>query len=81
MTVLTHQAGWETVQNLIDLFLRDFDSSYDPATVLDLISATSSNPKLWQGVDKYVPRHQPDIAPFTLSGSQVRTLILNDPLS
>ncbi|ODM95419.1 Integrator complex subunit 1 [Orchesella cincta] len=71
MTVLTHQAGWETVENLINLFLREFDSAYDPASVLDLISATNSNPKLWQGVDKYVPRHQPDISPFRLAEDQL----------
>lgn len=26
---------------------------YDPSAILDLIQATNSNPKLFQGVDKY----------------------------
>lgn len=44
---------------------------YDPAAILDLIQATHTNPKLWQGVDKYVPKHQPNLSVMRLTSMQL----------
>lgn len=43
--------------------------------MLDLISATVTNPKLWQGCDKHIPRHQPNQSVFHLSSPQVNYLV------
>lgn len=71
MTALAHQAGWENISRCIALFLKEFDPNYDPSSILDLIQATHSNPKLYQGVDKYVPKHQPTTSVMHLTSGQL----------
>ena len=74
------------VQQLLDLDLdrdllddqrqRQPDSGspadgYEPAVVLDFLSASIQVPKLWQGRDKHVPKHQQAEDLLCLNGKQV----------
>jgi integrator complex subunit 1 len=59
LSLLIHQANWSTIAVAIENLLHPNNSGiYDPTSVMDFIEATIRNPKLWQGKDKAVPKHE-----------------------
>lgn len=70
--MLVHQASWATLRKCIHKLLstRDGDT-FEPKVVLDFLSALIKVPKLWQGRDKHVPKHQQPEELLNLSHQQV----------
>ena len=57
LTLLTHRAGWTTLYHCLQHLLQKCDSQFDPSAVLDFLWALTCNPKLWQGREKFTPKH------------------------
>ncbi|XP_014467728.1 PREDICTED: integrator complex subunit 1 isoform X2 [Dinoponera quadriceps] len=57
LTLLTHRASWTTLYKCVQHLLSKCDDGYDPTAVLDFLWALTCNPKLWQGRDKFTPKH------------------------
>ncbi|KAG7214008.1 hypothetical protein KM043_001378 [Ampulex compressa] len=57
LTLLTHRASWATLYKCVGHLLDKCDDGYDPTAVLDFLWALTCNPKLWQGRDKFTPKH------------------------
>lgn len=57
LSLLSHQAGWETLHSTVIRLLDSFAPDYDATAVLNFIASLIRNPKLWQGRDKGVPKH------------------------
>ncbi|XP_072761874.1 integrator complex subunit 1 [Anoplolepis gracilipes] len=57
LTLLTHRASWATLYKCVGHLLDKYDDGYDPTAVLDFLWALTCNPKLWQGRDKFTPKH------------------------
>ncbi|KAF7414832.1 hypothetical protein HZH68_003321 [Vespula germanica] len=57
LTLLTHRASWTTLYKCVGHLLDKYDDGYDPSAVLDFLWALTCNPKLWQGRDKFTPKH------------------------
>ncbi|XP_025155435.1 integrator complex subunit 1 isoform X3 [Harpegnathos saltator] len=57
LTLLTHRASWTTLHKCVQHLLSKCDDGYDPTAVLDFLWALTCNPKLWQGRDKFTPKH------------------------
>ncbi|XP_011642756.1 integrator complex subunit 1 isoform X2 [Pogonomyrmex barbatus] len=57
LTLLTHRASWTTLYKCVGHLLDKCDDGYDPTAVLDFLWALTCNPKLWQGRDKFTPKH------------------------
>ncbi|XP_058124084.1 integrator complex subunit 1 [Anopheles ziemanni] len=58
LSLLSHQASWATLHQTVNLLMESFNASYDPTSVLDFIDTLTRNPRLWQGRDKAVPKHE-----------------------
>ncbi|XP_045031439.1 integrator complex subunit 1 [Daphnia magna] len=72
LAMLVHQASWATLRKCIHKLLstRDGDT-FEPKVVLDFLSALIKVPKLWQGRDKHVPKHQQPEELLNLSHQQL----------
>lgn len=57
LTLLTHRASWTTLYKCVGHLLEKCDKAYDSTAVLDFLWALTCNPKLWQGRDKFTPKH------------------------
>jgi integrator complex subunit 1 len=70
--MLVHQASWATLRKCIHKLLsaRDVDT-FEPKVVLDFLAALIKVPKLWQGRDKHVPKHQQPEELLNLNHQQV----------
>ncbi|XP_058814949.1 integrator complex subunit 1 [Topomyia yanbarensis] len=75
LSLLSHQASWETLYQTIEILMESFNPSFDPSSVLDFIDAMTRNPKLWQGRDKAVPKHEQIEYILTLKENQIKTFI------
>lgn len=75
LSLLSHQAGWETLHHTVVELLNTFVPNYDATSVLNFIAALIRNPKLWQGQDKGVPKHYTVEYVLSMNESQVRTFI------
>ncbi|XP_058452924.1 integrator complex subunit 1 [Malaya genurostris] len=75
LSLLSHQASWATLYQTIEILMESFNPSFDPASVLDFIDAMNRNPKLWQGRDKAVPKHEQVEYIVTLNEKQIKTFI------
>lgn len=59
LSLLIHQANWSTIHLAIEKLFNPINSGiYDPTSVLDFTDAIIRNPKMWQGRDKAVPKHE-----------------------
>uniref|UniRef100_A0AAG5DFM4 DUF3677 domain-containing protein n=1 Tax=Anopheles atroparvus TaxID=41427 RepID=A0AAG5DFM4_ANOAO len=75
LSLLSHQASWATLHQTVDLLMGSFNASYDPSSVLDFIDTLTRNPRLWQGRDKAVPKHEQVEYIVTLTEGQSCTFI------
>jgi integrator complex subunit 1 len=72
LAMLVHQASWATLRKCIQKLLgaRDIDA-FEAKVVLDFLAALIKVPKLWQGRDKHVPKHQQPEELLNLNHQQV----------
>ncbi|EDS38053.1 conserved hypothetical protein [Culex quinquefasciatus] len=75
LSLMSHQVSWATLHQTVEVLMEKFNPSYDPCSVLDFIDTLTRNPKLWQGRDKAVPKHEQAEYVVMLSEGQVRTFI------
>ena len=75
LTLLTHRASWATLHKCVGHLLDKCDDAYDPTAVLDFLWALTCNPKLWQGRDKFTPKHYVPENILLLSDKQLLTLV------
>ncbi|KAK0167256.1 hypothetical protein PV327_004680 [Microctonus hyperodae] len=75
LTLLTHRASWATLHKCVGHLLDKCDAGYDPTAVLDFLWALTCNPKLWQGRDKFTPKHYIPENILLLTEKQLLTLI------
>uniref|UniRef100_A0A182NU73 Uncharacterized protein n=1 Tax=Anopheles dirus TaxID=7168 RepID=A0A182NU73_9DIPT len=75
LSLMSHQASWATLYQTVELLMGSFSASYDPTSVLDFIHTLTRNPRLWQGRDKAVPKHEQIEHIVTLSAAQSCTFV------
>lgn len=71
LTLLTHRASWATLHHCLQNLLNECDQKYDPTAVLDFLWALTCNPKLWQGREKFTPKHHSAEDILGLTSAQV----------
>lgn len=76
LTLLTHRASWATLHKCVGHLLNKCDDEYDPTAVLDFLWALTCNPKLWQGRDKFTPKHYVPENILLLTEKQLLTLVV-----
>ncbi|XP_021917589.1 integrator complex subunit 1 [Zootermopsis nevadensis] len=75
LTLLTHRASWTTLHHCLQNLLDGGDQKYDPAAVLDFLWALTCNPKLWQGREKFTPKHHSPEDILRLTSAQTLALV------
>lgn len=75
LSLMSHQTSWSTLHQTVDLLMEGFNSNYDPSSVLDFVDTMTRNPKLWQGRDKAVPKHEQIEYIVTFNERQIKTFI------
>ncbi|XP_053675134.1 integrator complex subunit 1 [Anopheles nili] len=75
LSLISHQASWATLHQTVELLMDQFNPTYDPTSVLDFIDTLTRNPRLWQGRDKAVPKHEQIEYIVTLNTAQSCTFI------
>ncbi|XP_012280876.1 integrator complex subunit 1 [Orussus abietinus] len=75
LTLLTHRASWATLYKCVGHLLDKCDEVYDPTAVLDFLWALTCNPKLWQGRDKFTPKHYVPENVLLLTNAQLLNLV------
>lgn len=75
LSLLSHQASWSTLNNAITELLSTYNPNFDSTSVLHFVSALIGNPRMWQGRDKGVPKHNNVEFILCLDDDQVHTFI------
>lgn len=75
LSLLSHQSSWTTLAKVVTKLLSSYNDSYDPACVLDFIDAIIRNPKLWQGRDRAVPKHEQVEFILQMNQEQVESMV------
>ncbi|PNF16802.1 hypothetical protein B7P43_G18054 [Cryptotermes secundus] len=75
LTLLTHRASWATLHHCLQNLLNECDQKYDPTAVLDFLWALTCNPKLWQGREKFTPKHHSAEDILGLTSAQTLALV------
>ncbi|KAK7791007.1 hypothetical protein R5R35_007901 [Gryllus longicercus] len=76
LSLLTHRASWPTLHHCMTHLLASCDSSrYNASSVLDFMWALTCNPRLWQGRDRFTPKHFHPEDVLGLSLSQLLVLV------
>ncbi|XP_055374259.1 integrator complex subunit 1 [Condylostylus longicornis] len=72
LSLLCHQANWQTLSESLKFLLSIYKKNYDCSAVLNFIDALIHNPKMWQGRDKAVPKHEQKEYILTLTMPQAK---------
>lgn len=72
---LSHQSSWSSLAKVVENLLTTCNDKYDPTYVLDFIDALIRNPKLWQGRDRAVPKHEQIEYILELNENQIRAMV------
>lgn len=72
---LSHQSSWSSLAKIVEKLLTTCNDKYDPTYVLDFIDALIRNPKLWQGRDRAVPKHEQIEYILELNETQIRAMV------
>lgn len=76
LSLLIHQANWSTIAMALEKLLNQNNSGiYDPSSVLDFVDAIIRSPKLWQGRDKAVAKHEQMEYVLTLDNDMIKAFI------
>nr|CAI5827213.1 unnamed protein product [Callosobruchus analis] len=57
MSLLLQRASWKTLHGMMLCLHKDNVSNVCPVSALDFLTAMTKSPKLWQGRDKAIPKH------------------------
>lgn len=75
LSLLIHQANWKTISGSLQILLNHQSVFvHDPTSVLDFVAALTKNPKLWQGREKAVIKHEQTEKTFVLNELQILAL-------
>jgi integrator complex subunit 1 len=77
LTLLAHRASWATLHHCLQNLLDECDQKYDPTAVLDFLWALTCNPKLWQGREKFTPKHHSPEDILGLTAAQVKSYVIS----
>lgn len=76
LSLLIHQANWSTIAMALSKLLNQNNSGiYDSSSVLDFVDACVRNPKMWQGRDKAVAKHEQLEYVLTLDNDKIKAFI------
>lgn len=76
LSLLIHQANWSTIAIALEKLLNQCNSGiYDPSSVLDFVDAIVRNPKMWQGRDKAVAKHEQIEYVLSLDDDRIKAFI------
>ncbi|XP_049803946.1 integrator complex subunit 1 isoform X1 [Schistocerca nitens] len=75
LTLLAHRASWSTLFHCVQRLLNKFEMRYHPTAVLDFMWALTCNPKLWQGREKFTPKHYSQEDVLNLTREQLLVLV------
>lgn len=76
LSLLIHQANWSTIAIALEKLLNQNNSGiYDSSSVLDFVDAIIRNPKMWQGRDKAVAKHEQIEYVLTLDDDKTKAFI------
>ncbi|CAH0389258.1 unnamed protein product [Bemisia tabaci] len=76
LTLLVHNASWATLHySMSQLLSIDSAQKFDPTAVLDFLWALTYNPKLWQGRERYTPKHKVTENLLRLTPNQVLCVV------
>lgn len=59
LSLLCHRTNWSTLYETATTLLSKYNTKYDSSAVLNFIEGIIKNPKLWQGRDRVVSKHEP----------------------
>lgn len=57
MSLVLQKASWRTLHGIVTVLLDGKVSEKCPKSVLDFLASLTQSPKLWQGRDKSIPKH------------------------
>lgn len=75
LSLLCHQTNWNTVYETATTLLSKYNDSYDSSAVLNFIEGIIKNPKLWQGRDRVVSKHEPVDLIYVLDSEQTLVMV------
>lgn len=75
LSLLSHQSSWTTMAKVVDKLLSKYHPQFDSTCVLDFVDAHIRNPKLWQGRDRAVPKHEQVEYILELTEDQLMSMI------
>ncbi|KAL3270065.1 hypothetical protein HHI36_009123 [Cryptolaemus montrouzieri] len=57
MSLVLQRASWQNLHSIMQYIFQDDVSDICPISALDYLTALTQSPKLWQGRDKAIPKH------------------------
>ncbi|XP_055613297.1 integrator complex subunit 1 [Uranotaenia lowii] len=75
LSLMSNETSWATLHQTVEMLMDRYNENYEPSSVLDFVETITKNPKLWQGRDKGVPKHEQTEYIVVLSEPQVKTFI------
>ncbi|KAL5232641.1 hypothetical protein ACI65C_000051 [Semiaphis heraclei] len=77
LTLLNHHMNWSSLECVLDILLQlNNVEKFEPSSVLDLISAITTNPKLWQGREMNASKSKSNEGLMLLNHNQLTALLL-----
>ncbi|VVC44914.1 Hypothetical protein CINCED_3A009720 [Cinara cedri] len=77
LTLLNHHMNWSSLECVLDIILELSNvEKFEPSSVLDLISAITTNPKLWQGREMNASKSRSREGLMSLNNDQLTALLL-----
>lgn len=77
LTLLNHHMNWSSLECVLDILLQlNNVEKFEPSSVLDLISAITTNPKLWQGREMNASKSRSNEGLILLNHDQLTALLL-----
>uniref|UniRef100_A0A2H8TLT6 Integrator complex subunit 1 n=1 Tax=Melanaphis sacchari TaxID=742174 RepID=A0A2H8TLT6_9HEMI len=77
LTLLNHHMNWSSLECVLDILLQLHNvEKFEPSSVLDLITAITTNPKLWQGREMNASKSRSNEGLMLLNHDQLTALLL-----
>ncbi|KAL4148797.1 hypothetical protein QTP88_002952 [Uroleucon formosanum] len=77
LTLLNHHMNWSSLECVLDILLQlNNVEKFEPSSVLDLITAITTNPKLWQGREMNASKSRSNEGLMLLNHDQLTALLL-----
>lgn len=75
LSLLCHQTNWNTLYETATTLLSKYNEAYDSSAVLNFIEGIIKNPKLWQGRDRVVSKHETVDLIYVLDSEQILVMV------